>query len=102
MMPPAPGLCSSTKGWPRLALSLPATTRARRSAVPAAENGTTIFTGRLGQGLVEGLGEALVAGTWATAGVTPAQHSNNAAACTIRPAIMGPPPGGLLWDRSPA
>src|SRR5262245_42828759 len=48
MMPPAPGRCSTTNGWPRLACSRSATMRASRSAVPAAENGTTILTGRVG------------------------------------------------------
>src|SRR5437879_1576840 len=49
MRPPAPGRSSTTNATPRAALSLSATMRVSRSAVPAAENGTMIFTGRAGQ-----------------------------------------------------
>src|SRR5262245_22049885 len=47
-MPPAPGRCSTTTGWPRMGPSRSATMRANRSAVPAAENGTTSLIARVG------------------------------------------------------
>jgi hypothetical protein len=47
--PPAPGRFSTTNGSPKAVLSLSATMRVKRSAVPAAENGTMIRTGRAGQ-----------------------------------------------------
>ena len=47
-MPLAPGLFSTTTGWPQASASLPASSRAVRSVAPPAGNGTTSLTGRVG------------------------------------------------------
>src|SRR5947209_3424800 len=49
MLPPAPALFSTTNCWPNSSDTFAATTRARMSVVPPAANGTTNFTGRVGQ-----------------------------------------------------
>src|SRR5215218_3293282 len=49
MLPPAPGLLSTTKDWPSDLVSSCATARARMSVVPPAGNGTTMRTGLVGQ-----------------------------------------------------
>src|ERR1700712_5351870 len=47
MLPPAPGLFSTTNCWPNSSEILAATTRARMSVVPPAANGTISLTGRV-------------------------------------------------------
>ena len=54
---------------PRCSAAVPATMRVNRSAVPAPENGTTIRTGRVGQGWV-----------WADASPNPRMHSSGSSA----------------------
>src|SRR4051812_44856498 len=48
MIPPAPGLFSTTNGWPSDFASWSATTRPRMSVAEPGVNGTMIFTGRAG------------------------------------------------------
>ncbi|MNO05601.1 hypothetical protein D3C81_2270570 [compost metagenome] len=48
MLPPAPGLFSTTKGWPSFCVSVLVTLRVRVSVVPPGENATMTFTGRSG------------------------------------------------------
>jgi hypothetical protein len=47
-LPPAPGLFSTTNGWPSDFERLSATTRARMSVAEPAVNATMIFTGLVG------------------------------------------------------
>src|SRR5438094_2316919 len=49
MLPPAPGLFSTTTGWPSACCSLAAMRRAERSTGPPGAYGTTRWTGRDGQ-----------------------------------------------------
>ena len=49
LLPPAPGLLSTMKGWPNAFCSSGASARARMSVVPPAAKGTTMRTGLLGQ-----------------------------------------------------
>src|SRR5690349_16017602 len=51
MLPPAPGLLSTMKGWPKTRCSSGASARARMSVVPPAAKGTTMRTGLLGHAL---------------------------------------------------
>src|SRR5215470_15027545 len=98
MMPPAPGRCSTMKGWPRLAPSLSATMRANRSAVPAAENGTTILTGRVGQDSAARAGSAIV---HAPNSRSAPAAANAAAMRRLVAAVIAPPPADLLPDPRP-
>src|SRR5262245_51913904 len=52
-LPPPPARFSTTNGCPSSSLKTCAISRANRSAVPPAGNGTTIVTGRLGQACAE-------------------------------------------------
>ncbi len=47
-MPPAPGLFSTTTGWPSRSLRLFAVKRAALSVTPPGANGTTQVIGRFG------------------------------------------------------
>src|ERR1700704_327717 len=85
MMPPAPGRSSTTNGWPSAELSLSATMRVSRSAVPAAENGTTIRTGRVGHDAV-----------CATAPAHPATHRIGRSAARAATLMMEPSMRRLL------
>src|SRR2546421_4786673 len=49
MLPPAPGLFSTTTGWPSACCSLGAMRRAERSTGPPGAYGTTRWIGRDGQ-----------------------------------------------------
>ena len=49
MLPLAPGLLSMTNGWPSFFCKWSAIRRATTSGVEPAPNGTTIFTGLVGQ-----------------------------------------------------
>jgi hypothetical protein len=48
IMLPAPGLFSTTKGWPNALEKCCASTRARMSVPPPGGEGTITFTGRAG------------------------------------------------------
>ena len=48
MLPPAPGLFSTTKGWPSFCVRVLVTLRVRVSVVPPGENATMTLTGRSG------------------------------------------------------
>ncbi len=48
MLPPAPGLFSTTTGWPQASVSFCATSRPVVSSGPPGGNGTTSFTARAG------------------------------------------------------
>ncbi|SPA31811.1 conserved hypothetical protein [Cupriavidus taiwanensis] len=61
MPPPAPGLLSTTTGWPRSADSWSASRRASTSMVPPAGAGTSIRTGLLVQAMAEGAASARLA-----------------------------------------
>src|SRR5262249_7215030 len=89
-MPPAPGRCSTTTGWAGTGPSRAATRRASRSAVPAAENGTTSLIGRLGQLSAATVGAATI----------PAHNTNAMRSIRMLLRLLRPPHGFLSYLRA--
>src|SRR5262245_11978908 len=81
MLPPAPGLLSTTNGWPNCSASLGPSVRARMSTPPPGAKPTTMRTGPLGQ--------SRAAVPWASTDVTvPTRMAATRSVLSNRPSRM--------------